>query len=203
MLKIKENKIFRKYTKKGKKNTQLHIDEFNQYLTIDNINDFIDNTNIPSEVPLHIALINKLHEANIAIKTQLETLPENIIHDYIDKSHYEECMTTGWFIQHSNVNIEGIIRNDEPATITKSPDRYKKTTIPPKLRSAVWEKYCGKPNRIGKCFCCNQEIYSDGLYHCGHIIPEAKGGKLYLDNLRPVCLSCNSSMGCLLVDDPM
>ncbi len=30
---------------------------------------------------------------------------------------------------------------------------------------------------------------------CGHIIAEANGGELKLDNLKPICVSCNSSMG--------
>jgi 5-methylcytosine-specific restriction endonuclease McrA len=30
---------------------------------------------------------------------------------------------------------------------------------------------------------------------CGHIISEFNGGELKLDNLMPICNSCNSSMG--------
>ena len=33
-------------------------------------------------------------------------------------------------------------------------------------------------------------------FHVGHNIPEAKGGTLSLENLRPICSRCNHSMGC-------
>ena len=38
-------------------------------------------------------------------------------------------------------------------------------------------------------------------FHCGHIISEANGGEIKLDNLRPICHSCNSSMGTVNMDE--
>jgi len=32
-------------------------------------------------------------------------------------------------------------------------------------------------------------------FACGHIISEYEGGSLDVNNLRPVCTTCNSSMG--------
>ena len=32
-------------------------------------------------------------------------------------------------------------------------------------------------------------------FHCGHIIAVSKGGDTTCDNLKPICQSCNSSMG--------
>ena len=32
-------------------------------------------------------------------------------------------------------------------------------------------------------------------FHCGHVISEFNGGNATIDNLRPICPSCNSSMG--------
>ncbi len=32
-------------------------------------------------------------------------------------------------------------------------------------------------------------------FSCGHILAEANGGALHVSNLRPICVSCNSSMG--------
>ena len=31
-------------------------------------------------------------------------------------------------------------------------------------------------------------------FHCGHVISEAMGGPTTVDNLRPVCATCNLSM---------
>ena len=30
---------------------------------------------------------------------------------------------------------------------------------------------------------------------CGHIVSGYNGGKINVDNLRPICMSCNLSMG--------
>jgi 5-methylcytosine-specific restriction endonuclease McrA len=32
-------------------------------------------------------------------------------------------------------------------------------------------------------------------FQCGHNIPESKGGKTILENLKPICCRCNQSMG--------
>ena len=32
-------------------------------------------------------------------------------------------------------------------------------------------------------------------FQCGHNIPESKGGTLDINNLKPICGSCNLSMG--------
>jgi len=32
-------------------------------------------------------------------------------------------------------------------------------------------------------------------FHCGHVVSEINGGELEPENLKPICQSCNSSMG--------
>lgn len=72
--------------------------------------------------------------------------------------------------------------------------KYKKKSIPGTLRAQVWRKYNG--NKLdGECFCCKTNLSFDSSnYHCGHVIPEAKGGPTTLENLRPVCARCNTTM---------
>lgn len=69
-----------------------------------------------------------------------------------------------------------------------------KEKIPATVRNAVWIKYIGELHNA-KCFCCNIEPITKGNFNCGHIISEKNGGKVHLDNLRPICCLCNSSMG--------
>jgi len=59
----------------------------------------------------------------------------------------------------------------------------------------VWNKYIG--GRLGEamCICCRVTSISQTSFHCGHVVAEKNGGKLELPNLRPICQSCNSSMG--------
>lgn len=80
---------------------------------------------------------------------------------------------------------------DAPSPTNKS--KYKKKSIPKTIRNQVWRKYNGNV-LDGKCFCCC-EVLKYESWEAGHIIAEANGGKTILENLRPVCLACNRSMG--------
>lgn len=81
-------------------------------------------------------------------------------------------------------------------TIEKSKEKkQKKKTIPPQLKIKVWNKHIGDEIGKTKCLCCKlQDIYQ-ASFSCGHIVSEINGGELKLNNLKPICSSCNSSMG--------
>jgi hypothetical protein len=83
-------------------------------------------------------------------------------------------------------------RESEP---TNNKVRYKKKSIPLVLKRRLWNKYFGEQNGIATCPCCKLTQISTFSFHCGHIISERNGGLLILDNLIPLCQSCNSSMG--------
>ena len=71
---------------------------------------------------------------------------------------------------------------------------YKKKKIPKAIREQVWVFYFGKKFKH-KCFVdwCSNEIDVFN-FHVGHNKPESKGGKLTIQNLRPICSRCNLSM---------
>ena len=73
--------------------------------------------------------------------------------------------------------------------------KYKKKSIPLVLKRRLWSKYFGEQNGIATCPCCKLSQISTFSFHCGHIISERNGGQMILDNLIPLCQSCNSSMG--------
>ena len=73
--------------------------------------------------------------------------------------------------------------------------KYKKKSIPLVLKRRLWSKYFGEQNGIATCPCCKLSQISTFSFHCGHIISERNGGLMILDNLIPLCQSCNSSMG--------
>lgn len=67
-----------------------------------------------------------------------------------------------------------------------------KRKIPKNIHESVWKKYIG--NSIhGKCFCCHKSI-SSFHFECGHVLPHSKGGSYDINNLRPICSSCNRNM---------
>ena len=52
-----------------------------------------------------------------------------------------------------------------------------------------------KNQRERLCQCCKREKISIGNFHAGHIKAHINGGSSSLDNLVPICMLCNTSMG--------
>jgi len=57
------------------------------------------------------------------------------------------------------------------------------------LKKLVWEKCINN-----KCEICEDEI-SKTDFEAGHIVARAMGGQINIDNLIPICFTCNRSMG--------
>jgi hypothetical protein len=75
------------------------------------------------------------------------------------------------------------------------------------LRRKVWSSYIGNltlenGNVLfnGKCYCC-KELVSYDDFECGHVEPVTRGGKTELENLRPICRSCNRDMGTMNLEE--
>ena len=82
--------------------------------------------------------------------------------------------------------------------LTKAPARApvrKKKPIPKHIKTIVWDTYIGADKAIAACCCCLFTEISIRSFHCGHVISEANGGDLTIQNLRPICAPCNLSMG--------
>ncbi len=77
----------------------------------------------------------------------------------------------------------------------------KKKTISKTLRRTVWNKHIGEDIGKAKCMCCNMTDISQLNFECGHVVAEAKGGSIDIANLRPICSSCNKSMGTVNMDN--
>jgi DNA repair exonuclease SbcCD ATPase subunit len=80
-------------------------------------------------------------------------------------------------------------------------EKYKKKAIPKALKNKVWDKYIGIDIGQTKCLCCKITNISQLNFHCGHIISEKCGGELTMENLKPICGSCNGSMGTMNMDE--
>ena len=93
-----------------------------------------------------------------------------------------------------------VIKNDNNNNV-KEDKKIKKKSIPLTLKRLVWNKHIGE--KIGKslCLCCKLVEITQLSFSCGHIISEFNGGKITLDNLKPICVSCNSSMGTRNMND--
>lgn len=74
-------------------------------------------------------------------------------------------------------------------------NQIEKAAIPRALREQVWITYAGRVF-ARKClipWCQNTMTVFD--FHVGHDVPESRGGKTDIQNLRPICARCNLSMG--------
>jgi hypothetical protein len=72
--------------------------------------------------------------------------------------------------------------------------------IPKSVKDAVWRKYFGEKKPYGKCDACEKRIhYQD--FEVGHNVPASRGGTDNISNLRPICGTCNRSMGTLSIED--
>lgn len=69
-----------------------------------------------------------------------------------------------------------------------------KVPIPYVVREQVWKRCHENTSDIGICFTCCNDLYFRDM-ECGHIKAHALGGDTTLENLMPVCKSCNKDMG--------
>ena len=71
-------------------------------------------------------------------------------------------------------------------------DKPRRPGIPKPVRDEVWRNAFDSLD--GYCYCCLTAIRIEN-WDCGHIVAHARGGKDEADNLRPLCRTCNISMG--------
>jgi len=70
----------------------------------------------------------------------------------------------------------------------------RRKTIPKILKDLTWQKWIGDHIAKAKCLCCGINEIKMNSFHCGHVISEADGGPTTVENLRPICATCNLSM---------
>ena len=87
------------------------------------------------------------------------------------------------------------IDSTEGHKTSEEPLHKRRKNIPKHIKTLVWNEYIGADITRNKCVCCKKESIDNRNFHCGHVIAESKGGDLTLQNLRPICAPCNSSMG--------
>lgn len=84
---------------------------------------------------------------------------------------------------------------EKPKRPEKTPDPQKKKGISSTIKRLVWNKNIGEEIGKAKCCCCKSTDITQSSFHCGHIVAESKGGSTQVNNLKPICQNCNSSMG--------
>jgi hypothetical protein len=131
----------------------------------------------------------------------------NIVKPKAVKAKTKKTKVTTAVASASAVTTTTITTATAPATASATaitgvttPARSMRKTIPKPIRIKVWETYIGDTVR-GMCTCCAHEQISFNNFDCAHVVSVAHGGENTLANLRPVCSSCNKSMGAMNFDD--
>ena len=140
-----------------------------------------DFENILLELPY--ININHINDLNKIYKNSLK----DNIEKYEKKNFYLSIVNTDTLKE----DLIKIFNNKE---IEIKNNQYKKVSIPVSLKTSVWEKFTDKYSIKCPISFCNKKINARD-FDCGHIKSERNGGKLELDNLKPICHPCNCSMG--------
>jgi len=82
-------------------------------------------------------------------------------------------------------------------------DRKKSDTIPLSIRNGVWCRYVSDALLRGMCYCCKVTQITVNDFQCGYYVSKKNGGETTVDNLRPLCSSCNTSLGIKNMDEFM
>ncbi len=73
-------------------------------------------------------------------------------------------------------------------------ESVKRDRIPLTMKRKVWEKYIGSKTGEQKCKICNIKDIYQMSFTCARVISKVNGGEATLENLRPICDSCQRSM---------
>ena len=121
------------------------------------------------------------------------------------------CMNSGELVRHIEIAHtcpkckEGKIKDLKEHMTTCGPEfsaaKKKKERIPAHIKTIVWRTYIGNEKPEAKCYCCKHETVDIRNFECGHVVAEAKGGPLTVDNLRPICRGCNGAMGTMSMEE--
>jgi hypothetical protein len=85
-------------------------------------------------------------------------------------------------------------RCDSEKLLVKNLGKRHRKVIPPDTKLEMWDRYIGDKMHT-MCFCCQRLPITFAHCECGHVVSVANGGDDRVSNLRPICSTCNKSMG--------
>ena len=131
-------------------------------------------------------ILEKVYEAFTDV---LPSMSREEIVKFLQTKGYTKTAKT--VLDKQRYGIAGLTLVDSDLVSTAS---TKRKTIPKAVKITLWNKYFGEDHAKGTCNVCQREIKMTE-FDAGHIVAVANGGSDNLDNLAPVCGTCNKSMG--------
>ena len=116
---------------------------------------------------------------------------------YVKARHYDSIKPHYMVQPTVQAKVSPTVLPEAPQQASESTKKRNspKKSIPKHVKTLVWDKYIGSDKAEAACCCCLTTPISIRNFHCGHVISEANGGDLTIQNLRPICAPCNLSMG--------
>ncbi len=90
--------------------------------------------------------------------------------------------------------LDALLNKKEFKDISLACETTPKQHVPIVVREQVWKKCNPNTGDLGVCYTCCNDLYFRDM-ECGHVKAHALGGDISVDNLMPVCKSCNKDMG--------
>lgn len=150
-----------------------------------------------------------LFQTSAEVITDLDAKQSDFIALLKMKTYYAEeakCIKANFIMPLKNCNFISYLTNQTIPTYTgKGTDKPDKPfkSIPQSARTSVWNHYIGMNIGSSICMVCKVMPIFQISFQCGHVLAKNNGGTNTLDNLRPICQTCNLSMGTMHMDDFM
>jgi 5-methylcytosine-specific restriction endonuclease McrA len=143
---------------------------------------------IEIEQPIQLSLIEELEKQKLEIeKKMLEEIERQQI-ELEEKKRQEE-------LEKQQAEETERLRIEAEKQKEKEEKKKKKQSIPKNVRNIVWNHYIGEDIIKHRCLCCKKVLITNTNFEVGHVLSEKNGGTHEINNLRPICGSCNHSMG--------
>lgn len=203
-------KHFFKYKEQGSRCNCPYISilEFTENINARNISDKLQKCNKSVR-----DLWNSILEVNTFLDSisnkQLDSVMNKKFEDCRKKANKEGCYVCylGIFRQFQwlDLAIYSLINSKKISSFgakyyTDTMKTKRRGDISWNVRIQVWKKLNKNVCDNGFCYTCNKELLYSNM-ECGHIIAHELGGSVSLDNLMPVCKSCNRDMGTMNLEE--
>ena len=126
---------------------------------------------------------------------ELEKIKQQEIEEETARLKQEEEQQTQLDLIKQQEEESQLKKQKELEKIKQQDIKNKKQVIPKNIKVIVWNHYIGENIIHHRCLCCKKVLISNTSFHTGHVISEKAGGTHEINNLRPICASCNHSMG--------
>jgi hypothetical protein len=90
--------------------------------------------------------------------------------------------------------LVALLDNKNFKDISLACESLPKQHVPYTIREQVWKKCNPNAGDLGTCYTCCNDLYFRDM-ECGHVKAHALGGEISVENLMPICKSCNKDMG--------